>query len=451
MQDFTIDEIIKAVGGTCTCSNAEKITGVVIDSREAKDGTLFVPIKGENADGHSFIEKAFENGAAAVLSEADIEAARPVIRVKSTVCAIGDLAYAYKQKYNVPTVAITGSVGKTGTKDMVASVMAKLGPCLKTKGNFNNELGLPLTVFNLSKEHKSCVLEMGMSAFGEIHRLADIARADVAVISNIGMSHIENLGSREGILKAKLEIADFFGEDNLLIINADNDMLSGVDRNKKYKILTFGIENDADYRAENICDMGFSGIKFTAVTPKQKFDVTLSALGVHNVLNALSAIAVGEHFGISGEDIRDALSDYDATAMRLTVEKHGNVTVINDCYNASPDSILASLDVLKKASGRRIAVLGDVLELGSFAKEAHRGIGKACFGRCDILITAGENARFIKEEAEKCGVTAEYYPSADEASKAVCDIIIDGDTVLVKASRGMKFEKICESIEDKLR
>ncbi len=452
MRDFTIDEVCRAVGNEAVGKSEVKISGVAIDSRKVEKGNLFVAIAGENTDGHNYINMAFEKGAAAVLSEReDIAADGVVIKVDSTVEAIGKIANAYKAKYNLPTVGVTGSVGKTGTKDMIASVLSKLGSCHKTAGNFNNELGLPLTVFGLSDEHKSCVLEMGMSEFGEIHHLVDIARPDVAVISNVGMSHIENLGSREGILKAKMEITDFFGQDNLLIINADNDMLATVSKDKPYKTVTFGIENAADYRAENIEDLGFSGVRFEAVTPKDRFDVKLSVLGLHNVYNALSAIAVGEHYDIPSKDISDALSDFQPTAMRLTVENLDGVTLINDCYNASPDSIKASLAVLKNAKGRRIAVLGDVLELGEFAKDAHLDIGKACKGNCDLVIAAGNNARYIKEAAENCGVEAEYYETTEAAAEAVSERMTDGDTILVKASRGMHFEKICKEIEEKLK
>ncbi len=454
MQKFTIEQVRAACGGTYIKETEGCISGVTIDSRKATEGMLFVPIVGERVDGHDYIEAALKNGALASLCERSEFSAKKgaVIGVKSSVDAIGKIAAAYKREYNVPTVAVTGSVGKTTTKDMIAAVMSKLGPCLKTEGNFNNELGLPLTVFGLEKEHKSAVLEMGMSAFGEIHHLAEIARPDVAVITNIGMSHIENLGSREGILKAKMEIVDFFGKDNLLIINADNDMLRTISRDKEYKILTYGIDQDADYRAKNIKDNGIDGCSFTAVTPKGELEIKLSAAGVHNVYNALSAIAVGEHFGIKSEDIADSIYNFELTAMRMTVERYGSVTLINDCYNASPDSIRASLDVLAKSEGRRVAVLGDVLELGEFAKEAHLDIGKMCLGKADLVIVAGENARFIAEGARETGVdNVLYYPTTDEAAKAAADAVKEGDTVLVKASRGMQFEKVCKAIGEKLK
>ncbi len=452
MQDFTIAEVLDASGGRFTKAAGGLVKDVIIDSRKAAPGSLFVAIKGEKVDGNDYITAADENGAAACLCDKDTDADTEcaVIRVDNSAIAVGKIAHKYKMKYNVPTVAVTGSVGKTTTKDMIAAVMSKMGACLKTEGNFNNELGMPLTIFGLEKEHKSAVLEMGMSAFGEIDYLARIARPDVAVITNIGMSHIENLGSREGILKAKMEICNFFGKDNLLIINADNDMLKTVKKDKDYKILSYGIENAADYTACDIEDYGINGSAMTAVTPKGSFKVRLAVAGVHNVYNALSAIAVGEHFGISEKDITDALENFELTAMRLTVEKYGNVTLINDCYNASPDSIRASLNVLKTEKGRRVAILGDVLELGEFAESAHRDIGKMCGGKADILITAGDNARYIAEGAKEAGVSDVIYrPTTDEAAELAAELIKHGDTVLVKASRGMHFEKVCKAIGEK--
>lgn len=454
MQEFTTYEVLEASGGRFIKEAEAQIKDVVIDSRKVQPGSLFVAIKGERVDGNDYIDAAFEKGAAVCLCDKDVTFAGngALIKVEDSALALGKIANRYKMKYNVPTVAVTGSVGKTSTKDMIASVMSKLGDCLKTEGNFNNELGMPLTIFRLEKNHKSAVLEMGMSAFGEINYLADIARPDVAVITNIGMSHIENLGSREGILKAKMEICDFFGSSNLLIINTDNDMLKTVDRNKDYKVLTYGIENPADYTAEDIKDYGINGSVFTAVTPKGRFSVKLAVPGVHNVYNALSAIAVGEHFGISEGDIIDALSNFELTAMRLTIEKHGGITLINDCYNASPDSIRASLNVLGTEKGRRVAVLGDVLELGEFAESAHRDIGRMCGGKADVLITAGENAKYIAEGAKEAGLAEVIYrPTTDEAAAMAAELVKDGDTVLVKASRGMHFEKVCEAIGEKAK
>ena len=449
MQEFTVEEARAACGGEYLSEGAGRISGVAIDSRKVARGTLFAAIKGERSDGRDYIDKAFEAGAVCALSEGRGSALGAVIGTDNTVRALGEIAKAYKMKYNVPTVGVTGSVGKTTTKDMISAVLAKKCPTLKTEGNFNNELGLPLTVFGLEKHHGAAVLEMGMSARGEIHYLADIARPDVVVISNVGMSHIENLGSREEILRAKMEITDFFGSENLLIINADNDMLRTVDKNAPYRILTYAIENDADYRAENIRDYSFGGSEFTANTPSGNFRVRVKTPGLHNVLNALSAIAVGQEFGVSSGDIAAAIEEYEPTAMRMEVENAGGITLICDCYNASPDSIAASLAVLAGAQGRRVAFLGDVLELGEFSEKAHRGIGEMCANKADLVVCAGENARYIAESARAAGCRCEYFETTDEAAENACALVTDGDTVLVKASRGMHFEKICDALRER--
>ena len=449
MQKFTQEEIKDACGGEYLCRAEETgITSVAIDSRKVLPGALFVPIKGERTDGHEYISKAFELGAAASLTERREKCpGGTLIYTENTVDAIGEIAKAYKKKYNVPTVGITGSVGKTSTKDMVAAVMSKKFCCLKTQGNFNNELGLPLTVFELEKEHGAAVLEMGMSAFGEIHRLADIARPDVGVITNIGMSHIENLSSREGILKAKMEICDFFTPESLLVINGDNDMLKTINKDAPYKIVTYGIESEGlDIRAEDIEDFGLGGCSFTAKIADESYKIRVNAAGVHNVYNALAAIAVGRHYGIKMQDIAEAIAEFELTAMRMTVDEADGIVLINDCYNASPDSIKASLKVLKTAKGRRVAVLGDVLELGDYAHEAHLSIGRMCEGCADVVICAGDNAKYIAECAKDCAKEVHYFPTTALAAEYVKDFVKSGDTVLVKASRGMHFEDICKAI-----
>lgn len=446
MQSFTVEEVRAACGGRYigSAEGGAEISGVTIDSRKACEGMLFVPVKGERVDGHDYIPQAVEAGAVSLCETGHGMFDGVVIEVKNTVDAIGKIAHAYKMKYNVPTVGITGSVGKTTTKDMIAAVMAKKFGCLKTQGNFNNELGLPLTVFGLESHHTAAVLEMGMSAFGEIHHLADIARPDVGVITNIGMSHIENLGTREGILKAKMEICDFFGEGNLLIVNGDNDLLKTVGHNGTYKIETYGIESEGlTYRGYDIEDLGLDGCRFKVDIGNRQHLVTVGAAGVHNVYNALAAIAVGMHYGIDIEEIKAAVAGFELTAMRMSVEKTGGITLINDCYNASPDSIRASLGVLKSAPPRRVAVLGDVLELGSYAEKAHLEIGGMCAeSSVDVLICAGNNARYIAEGA--AGVPeVHYFETTQQAAEFAAKTVKIGDTVLVKASRGMHFEDIC--------
>ena len=456
MQKLTTDDILKATGGELICGGNLVFDGITTDSRKAREGMLFVPIDGERFIGHEFISAAFELGAQASITHRDTEPVldRTLIRVENTFTALGDIAEYYKKKYNVPTVAVTGSVGKTTTKDMLASVMAQKYNTLKTQGNFNNEIGLPLTVFNLEKEHEAAVLEMGQSHFGEIHHLAKIGRPNVAVITNIGMSHIENLGSQEGIFKAKMEITDFFGADNTLIVNGDDKFLKTVS-DKEYKVIKYGVENeDCDVRAYDVLDKGVDGTEFSVAMDEMPYRVHISVPGVHNVYNALAAICVGREFGIEPEKIIKGIESFELTKMRMAVEKIGGITLINDCYNASPDSVRASLKVLASAEGKRkIAVLGDILEMGDFAKDAHTALGEAVFDSgADILVTVGENAKYIADGL-KDGKKPEviHFEKTRYAAKHLYKLAQEGDVILVKASRGMKFEMIAEMVQKRAK
>ena len=334
MQTLTIDEILTATGGKLLSGSVEgKINGISTNSREIHEGELFIPLVGDKFDGHEFIKAAFELGAAAVLTQKDTELFidKTIIRVEDTKKALGDIARYYKEKHNVPTVAVTGSVGKTTTKDMLYSVVAQKYNTLKTLANYNNDIGLPWTIFRLEKEHEAAVLEMGMNHFGEIDYLASIGKPDIAVITNIGESHIENLGSREGIFKAKMEITNRFTSGNTLIVNGDDDFLSTVKGDKEYKVIYYGIKNpDNDVYAENIKNKGLGGITFDAFVDGKKYEMELSVPGVHNVYNALAAICVGREFGIDMDKISEGIKSFEPTAQRLEVEEAGGVTIIND-------------------------------------------------------------------------------------------------------------------------
>ncbi len=455
MQKLTIDDILKATGGKLLCGSADtRFSSITTDSRKAAEGGLFIPLVGDKFDGHEFINAAFEMGAAAVLTHKDTEhlVGRTIIKVNDTFTALADIARYYKAKYNLPTVAVTGSVGKTTTKDMLHAVLSTKYNTLKTEGNFNNEIGLPLTVFRLEKEHEAAVLEMGMSHFGEIEKLASIARPDVAVITNIGMSHIENLGSREGIFKAKMEVTKLFDENNVLIVNGDDDYLKTVKGNTKYKVISYGITNpENDVTAKNIRSCGIDGTVFTAVMGGKEYEVTVKAAGEHNVYNALAAICVGTEFNVPMENIIEGIKNFKLTAMRMSVEEIKGMTVINDCYNASPDSIRAALKVLGSVRDkRRVAILGDVIEMGDFAPDAHRALGKDVYQNAQVLITAGENAKYIAEGAKECGMTEVYsFPKTLAAAEFAKNFVKSGDAVLVKASRGMHFEEIYNMITEK--
>ncbi len=450
MQALTIEEICRAADGTLISGDpAAVINTITTDSRKASEG-LFVPIAGEHFDGHDFITSAFDAGAQAAITHKDVSFPdKTVIRVADTFKALGDIAAYYKAKYNIPTVSITGSVGKTTTKDMIAGALSQKFNVVKTQGNFNNEIGVPLTVFTIESEHEAAVIELGMSGFGEIERLAGIVRPDIAVITNIGMSHIEKLGSREGIFKAKMEITSHFDGHNTLIVNGDDDYLKTVKPSDKYKLIKYGVDPANDVYAENIENLGVDGVRFTAVTPEGKFNVTVPVAGMHNVYNALAAICAGAALGECTEEAVKGIASFTPTAMRMAVENVEGITIINDCYNASPDSMHAAIDVLMSAeANRHIAVLGDILEMGDYAPDAHYEIGKyAAKAGIDAAICAGENAKHIARGAKDGGMSEVYtLKDADEAAEFTEEYVNPGDAVLIKASRGMHFEKIVEKL-----
>ena len=449
MEKITVQDIIAATGGELISGNKETvIKNVSIDSRRINEDTLFVPLKGEKSDGHDYIKKAFEGGAVATISEKRIDCENAVILVENCSKALGDIAKYYKKKFNVKTVAVTGSVGKTTTKDMLSAVMSMQYNTLKTEGNFNNELGLPLTALKLNHSHEAAVFEMGMSAFGEISYLADIARPDVAIITNIGMSHIENLGSQEGIFKAKTEICEYFDKDSLLIVNADDKYLKKALGFKGFRVVGYGIENDCEYKARDIENLGLLGTKFSVDIYEREYRIYVKTPGVHNVYNALAAIICGVHYNIGPNKIIEGIENFSLTAMRMSVEKAGTLTLINDCYNSSPDSVNAALKVLSTQDKRKVAILGDILEMGEFAKDAHYKIGEeVARNKVDVLLTAGENAKFIAEAAKANGVTEVMdFDTTEELVLNVLNYLDDNDTILIKASRGMHFEDVVNKI-----
>ncbi len=453
VQVLSISDIISATGGELVHKSANaayvNITEITTDSRKATDKTLFIPLKGENMDGHDFISSAIEHGASASLTErCDVYSSGNVIKVTDTRKALGDIARYYKEKYPVPTVSITGSVGKTTTKDMVYSVMSQHFNTHKTPNNFNNDIGVPLTVFGIEKEHTAAVIEMGMNHFGEIAYLADIVKPDCGIITNIGMSHIENLGSQEGILKAKLEITKNFTDANTLFVNGDDKYLSTVSE-AGYKIVRYGIDPSNDIYAKDIINKGLEGVSFTAVCKTGEFKVTIHQPGVHNVYNALAAVCAGLHMGLSFEECAKGIEECVYTSSRLEVIQADGVEIINDCYNASPDSVRAALKVLSLSlKPRKVAILGDILEMGEFAPDAHRALGKAVKDSgVDLLITAGEMAKNIADGAKEAGLCdVVSFDTTDLLKEDINTLIKSGDCVLVKASHGMRFIEITEAL-----
>lgn len=455
MQQLTTQDILDATGGKLLSGSADLVfNDVTTDSRKAGEGVLFIPLVGEKFDGHEFIKAAFDMGAAAVLTQKETELwlDKTIIRVEDTLKAFRDIAAFYKAKYRIPTVAVTGSVGKTTTKDMLYAALSEKYNTIKTPNNFNNEIGVPITVLMQEKEHEAAVIETGMNHFGELERLAAIIKPDAAVITNIGMSHIENLGSREGILKAKLEITTYFTPENTLILNGDDEYLSTVPDTGKYKIMRYGIDNPAsDVRAKDIVNRGLEGVEFTAVIGAEEYPVKVSIPGRHNVYNALAAICTGLVFGVKPEDSIRGIANCQYTSQRLEIEHHKGIEIINDCYNASPDSIRAALSIMPYSlQKRRVAVLGDVLEMGEFAEHAHYELGKEILkNKIDLLITAGQNARQIAAGAADLGFTEYHcFDKTLGALNYVKEHVQDGDCVLVKASHGMHFEEIVAAIKE---
>ncbi|MDP4179780.1 MAG: UDP-N-acetylmuramoyl-tripeptide--D-alanyl-D-alanine ligase [Bacillota bacterium] len=458
MQILDLKEIIKATDGKLVCGKSDIIIkDICIDSRKVKNGDLFIPIVGEKFNGHDFIAKAFEEGALAALTSEDIEDAegsndKTIISVKDTTKALGDIARYYRSKFDIPLVGITGSVGKTSTKDMVASVLEQRYNVLKTSGNFNNHIGLPLTVTSLNSDHEAAILEMGMSGLGEISYLSKIAKPKIAIITNIGMAHIEKLGSKQNILKAKMEIMEGLPQDGVVVLNGDDSLLLGLKGFLKYKTVYYGTEEGLDYQAYNVKTMGETGVCFEIAIGNADYKINIPTPGAHNVYNALAAIAVGSELGMSMEEIIKGITTYSSGKMRLNIISRKGYKVINDAYNASPQSMEAAIDVLKDigGKGRTIAVLGDMLEMGDWAYQAHVDVGKYVASKgINYLMTVGENGKNIANGALESGLPSETvfsFKDNKEINKFLSGFVKDGDLILVKGSRGMKMEEIAEEL-----
>jgi len=452
MDKTTLSQIASAIGASQPAVDTE-VTGVTIDSRTVEPGWLFVAIIGENFDGHNFVNAVLENGAAAAICSRPMpDAPGPVLVVEDTVRALGALAAYNRSLYNIPLVGLTGSVGKTTSKDMVAAVLGQHYKTLATEGNLNNEIGLPRMCLRMDSSTEAAVIEMGMNNFGEISRLTAIARPTIGLITNIGVSHIERLGSREGILKAKLEILDGMAPDAAIVLNGDDDMLmTAVDRLDRPVVL-YGINNpDAHCVASNIRQLE-SELRFTLTYKDVKRDILLHTVGMHNVYNACAAFVCGMLAGVTPDEAVAGLDSYvpDHRRQKFTYKK--GMTFIEDCYNASPDSIRASLAVLAAAEckGKRIAVLGDMLELGDYAPTAHRDCGEMVAANgIDHLLAYGTSAAYYVEGAGE-GVSSRLYNDKTALADDLMTLLEEGDVVLFKASRGMKLEDVFNNLYNRL-
>lgn len=454
MEKLTLDEIKSSINGEILLKgDNQNFVKVNTDTRTLEKGHIFIALKGEKFNANEFVEQASEKGATlCIISEVkfDINNIKPwttVILVKNTYTALLDLAKYYKSKLKVKVVGITGSTGKTSTKDVVAAALSSKYKVFKTKGNFNNEIGLPLMMLSLDNTYDIAVLEMGMSNLGEIHRLAEVAKPEIAIITNIGISHIENLKTQDNILKAKMEIVDFFNKENTLILNHDDKYLSTV-TDVKFNLINIGLNGHNLYTAENIIlnehDINYI-LKDNILGTKEK--ITLNMIGKHNVYNSLLAIACARKLEVSYEEIKHGLKNIQTTSMRLDVIKGSKFTIINDCYNSSPDSVRAAIDVLiNRKSNRSIAILGTMRELGHMAYVSHEEIGKYAKDKgIDYLFTLGEfNEAFKKGFGEN---NFKEFKDIESLIGYMENFLKEGDCVLVKASRYMKFENIVEKLK----
>ncbi len=454
MEALTLRQLLEAVNGTLLGDfddlDAQAVQ-VSTDSRSIAPGCLFIPLEGERFDGHSFISAALEAGAAGCLTARERESYLPgkfYVKVRSTQRALWELARYYRNLFPIPFVAVTGSVGKTTTKDMTAAVLGAKFCVHKTEGNFNNDIGVPLTLLKLEKRHQVCVVELGMDHAGEIDNLARLVEPDMALITNIGDAHIENLGSRENIFKAKCEIFPHLKKNGLAVLNGDDPMLAALRGTLPQRTVFVGRDEGLDYTARDLSSDGAGHLFCRVRTPRSQFEVNIPALGSHMIYPTLMAAAVAEALGMAPDEIIRGIGAFLPTKMRMNIVRcKGDIVILNDAYNANPQSMRAAAAVLGDAQGRRkVAVVGDMKELGPGSEQFHRAVG-GYFAQsgADRLIAVGDLARFMAEGAREAGLEqADYFPTLDAAKNALSRELRAGVTILVKASRSMAFEKIVD-------
>lgn len=448
MKKFTLGEIAESCGGKFVGNDSDKnieITSVERDSRQIKDGSLFLAIKGERVDGHDYIEKCFAGGAVcAVCEKPPVNEEKPYILVDSTLEAVKKIAKAYRRKFDIPVVGVSGSVGKTSTKEMLYAVLSQKFRTHKTQGNLNNELGVPLTLLSMPEDTQAAVIEMGISDFGEMTRLSEMVQPTICVLTIIGCCHLENLGDRDGVLKAKTEMFKNAAENAEYILNGDDDKLYSVTEVNGKKPIYFGFAGDNDYYAEDIENNGEGGISCTLCFDNTRLNVNIPAIGSYMVSNALAAVAAGRLLGLSDEQLINGVQSYKTVGSRANVINTGKIRIIDDCYNANPTSVKASLDTLVNFSGRKVAILGDMKELGTDELKLHLETGKYAKDKgVDLVIAVGPLAVELAK-----GADGEWFESVEQVKSAIPALINDGDTVLVKASHSMHFEEIVDFLKE---
>lgn len=453
MLKLSLDEIVKATKGKFLLNNNKEVEYISTSSKDIKENTLFIPIKGEKYDGHAFLEDAYNNGCRIFLIDKNHEFYKKdisLIEVNDTLLALGSLARFYLDKFNVDLIGVTGSVGKTSTRDIIYSVLNEKYKTLKNELNYNNEIGIPKTLFNLDYSYEKAVIEMGIDKKGDISYFKTIAPLKHAVISNIGLSHIANFKNQEGIFHAKMEIAKDFNKENTLIVNGDDNFLKTLkDKKLPYNLLTYGFDKDntiycVSYEIVN------GKINFKVNFRNKVYDYTIPSIAKHNIYNAMSAILIGNLYNLTYEEIKKGLESVSFTEGRLTIINKKDITIINDCYNASLDSIKSALNVLSTFKTRKVAILGDVLETGSYEEEIHKNIGKSIIGNTDILILVGNSIKYTYDEVIKNNFNKDniyVFNTYEDVIKNIDNIIKKGDTILLKASHGIKLSNVVEYLD----
>ena len=447
MMPCTAREICAAVGGTLLQDSGAPVTGVTTDSRAVQPGQLFIPLVGERFDGHAYIAKALDGGAAGCLTAAAPETLLPgklYIQVADTRLALKALASWYRNKFDLPVVQVTGSAGKTTTKEMIASVLSQRYNTLRTEGNFNNDIGAPLTLLRLMPEHQAAVIETGMNHFGEIRYLGEMVRPDIAVITNVGDAHIENLGNtRQGILRAKCEIFENLTPEGVAVLNGDDELLNTV--TLPQTILRCGVGDGCGVRVTDIDDRGLEGVACTVTIEGEHYRLTTSAPGRYMIYPMAMAAAIGRRLGLTGEEIAAGVAAYTTVGSRMhLIRLPGERLVIDDCYNANPQSMAEGLRMLAASPARhRVAVLGDMGELGQLTAQAHRDMGALTRRLGLTAVAVGEKMHALTETDPQ----AQWFATVEEAMPAIRQLFTPGTAVLVKASHAMHFESIVKELE----
>lgn len=447
MTPCTAREICAAVGGTLLQDSGAPVTGVTTDSRAVQPGQLFIPLVGERFDGHAYIAKALEGGAAGCLTAREPETLLPgklYIQVADTRLALKALASWYRNKFDLPVVQVTGSAGKTTTKEMIASVLSQRYNTLRTEGNFNNDIGAPLTLLRLMPEHQAAVIETGMNHFGEIRYLGEMVRPDIAVITNVGDAHIENLGNtRQGILRAKCEIFENLTPEGIAVLNGDDELLNTV--TLPQTILRCGVGDGCGVRVTDIDDRGLEGVACTVTIEGEHYRLTTSAPGRYMIYPMAMAAAIGRRLGLTGEEIAAGVAAYTTVGSRMhLIRLPGERLVIDDCYNANPQSMAEGLRMLAASPAQhRVAVLGDMGELGQLTAQAHRDMGALTRRLGLTAVAVGEKMHALTETDPQ----AQWFATVEEAMPAIRQLFTPGTAVLVKASHAMHFERIVKELE----